>query len=148
MEELKVSIKRLPGNGDIPLPRYMTEGSSGMDIFAAVAGEKTILPGERGLVPAGIVIGLPPGCEAEIRPRSGLAMKYGVTLLNSPGTIDSDYRGEVKIILINHGREPFVIRRGDRIAQMVVNRVCRVSWNLKEDLDKTERNADGFGHTG
>lgn len=148
MEELKVSIKRLPGNDDIPLPRYMTEGSSGMDIFAAVAEEKTILPGERELVPAGIVIGLPPGFEAQIRPRSGLAIKNGVTALNSPGTIDGDYRGEIKVIMINHGREPFVIRRGDRIAQMMVNRVCRVSWNLKEDLDKTERNSGGFGHTG
>jgi len=148
LEEIKVSIKRLPGNTDISLPRYMTDGSSGMDIFAAVIGEKTILPGERVLVPAGIVLELPEGCEAQIRPRSGLAIKHGVALLNSPGTIDSDYRGEVKVILINHGSEPFTIQRGDRIAQMVINRVCRVSWNLEEDLDETERASGGFGHTG
>lgn len=148
MEELTVSIKRLPGNDDIPLPLYMTEGSSGMDIFAAVIEEKTLLPGERELVPAGIVIELPLGFEAQIRPRSGLAIKHGVTALNSPGTIDGDYRGEVKVIIINHGREPFVIKRRDRIAQMVVTRVCRVSWNLKEELDNTERNCGGFGHTG
>ena len=148
MQELTVSIKRLPGNDDIPLPRYMTEGSSGMDIFAAVIEEKTMLPGERELVPAGIVIELPLGFEAQIRPRSGLAIKNGVTALNSPGTIDGDYRGEIKVIMINHGREPFVIKRGDRIAQMVVTRVCRVSWNLKEELESTERNCGGFGHTG
>ena len=148
MEELAVSIKRLPGNDDVPLPRYMTGGSSGMDIFAAVAEETIILPGERKLVPTGIVIELPPGFEAQIRPRSGLAIRDGVTTLNSPGTIDGDYRGEIKIILINHDRNPFVIRRGDRIAQMVVNRICRVTWDVKEELEQTERNTGGFGHTG
>lgn len=141
-------IKRLPGNTDISLPQYMTDGSSGMDICAALEEEKIILPGERVLVPAGIVIGLPEGYEAQIRPRSGLAVKHGVTLLNSPGTIDSDYRGEVKILLINHGTEPFVVRRGDRIAQMVIQRFCRVSWDLQDDLDRTERDSGGFGHTG
>jgi len=148
LEEICVPIRRLPGNSDIPLPQYMTEGSSGMDVCAALTGEKTILPGERVLIPAGIVIGLPPGWEAQIRPRSGLAVHHGVTLLNSPGTIDSDYRGEVKIILINHGGEPFVVRRGDRIAQMVVQPVCRVSWDLTDDLEGTKRDAGGFGHTG
>lgn len=126
----------------------MTEGSSGMDIFAAVAEEITISPGERRLVPTGIVIELPPGFEAQIRSRSGIAIRDGVTTLNSPGTIDGDYRGEVKVILINHDRKPFVIKRGDRIAQMVVNRICRVAWNVKEELGKTERNDGGFGHTG
>jgi len=148
LEEIKVSVKRLPGNADISLPRYMTEGSSGMDIFAAVKGGETILPGERMLIPSGIMIGLPKGCEAEVRPRSGLAIKYGVTILNSPGTIDSDYRGELKIVLINHGSEPFVVHRGDRIAQIIVNRVCRVLWKLEEDLEKTDRACGGFGHTG
>ncbi|MBN2569132.1 MAG: dUTP diphosphatase [Deltaproteobacteria bacterium] len=148
MEEIKVSVKRLPGNADISFPGYMTEGSSGMDVFAAVKGEKVIMPGERMLIPSGIMMGLPKGYEAEIRPRSGLAVKYGVTILNSPGTIDSDYRGEVKIVLINHGSEPFMVHRGDRIAQMIVNRVCRVSWNLEEDLEKTDRACGGFGHTG
>ena len=148
MEEIKVSVKRLPGNNDISFPSYMTEGSSGMDIFAAVKREKVIMPGERVLIPSGIMIGLPKGYEAEVRPRSGLAVKYGVTILNSPGTIDSDYRGEVKIVLINHGSEPFVVHRGDRIAQMIVNRVCRVLWKLEEDLEKTDRACGGFGHTG
>lgn len=142
-----ISVKRLSG-GDLPLPRYMTEASAGMDICAAVDGDTTLLPGERGLIPTGIAVALPPGYEAQIRPRSGLAVEAGVTLLNSPGTIDADYRGEVKILVINHGARPFVIRRGDRIAQMIVQRVCRVSWEVADDLETTERGAGGFGHTG
>lgn len=142
-----ISVKRLYG-GDLPLPRYMTEASAGMDICAAVDGDTTLLPGERKLIPTGIAIALPPGYEAQIRPRSGLAVEAGVTLLNSPGTIDADYRGEVKVLLINHGARPFVVRRGDRIAQMVIQEVSRVSWEVADDLETTERGAGGFGHTG
>ena len=126
----------------------MTERSAGMDIFAAVDQEEVILPGEWKMIPSGIEIALPKGYEAHIRPRSGLALNKGVTLLNSPGTIDADYRGEVGIIIINHGKYPFVVKRGDRIAQMVVQRVCRISWNLSESLDTTGRGVGGFGHTG
>ncbi|MBW2559583.1 MAG: dUTP diphosphatase [Deltaproteobacteria bacterium] len=142
-----ISVKRLHG-GDLPLPRYMTEASAGMDIFAAVDGDTALLPGERGLIPTGIAVALPTGYEAQIRPRSGLAVKAGVTLLNSPGTIDADYRGEVKILIINHGAQPFVVKRGDRIAQMVIHKVYRVSWEVADDLETTERGAGGFGHTG
>ena len=118
-----------------------------MDVFAAVRDEKTIAPGERMSIPAGIAIELPHGFEAEIRPRSGLALKYGITLVNTPGTIDADYRGEVGMIVINHGKDPFIIRRGDRIAQMVVHRVCRVTWRAKNELGPTSRGEGGFGHT-
>lgn len=142
-----ISVKRLHG-GDLPLPRYMTEASAGMDICAAVDGDITLHPGERELIPTGIAVALPPGYEAQIRPRSGLAVKAGVTLLNSPGTIDADYRGEVKILIINHGARPFVVKRGDRIAQMVIHRVYRASWEVTDDLEITGRGAGGFGHTG
>jgi dUTP pyrophosphatase len=110
VEEIQLSIQRLPGTEDLPLPRYMTEQAAGMDLFAAVAEDAAILPGERKLVPTGVVVALPEGYEAEVRPRSGLALKHGVTLVNAPGTIDADYRGEVGVILINHGREPFIVR--------------------------------------
>lgn len=142
-----VSVKRLHGE-DLPLPRYMTEHSAGMDIFAAVDEDAVLLPGERRLIPTGIAVALPPGYEAQIRPRSGLAVESGVTLLNSPGTIDADYRGEVKILIINHGARPFVVTRGDRIAQMVIQEVCRASWNPTRDLEMTGRGEGGFGHTG
>ncbi len=142
-----IFVKRLD-NGDLPLPRYMTESSAGMDIFAAVDGETTLLPGDRALIPTGIAVALPVGYEAQIRPRSGLAMKAGITLLNSPGTIDADYRGEIKILLINHGLESFTVKRGDRIAQMVINEICRASWEVTEDLEETVRGSGGFGHTG
>ena len=145
--EVAISVKRLHGK-DISLPRYMTENSAGMDIFAAVDNEATLLPGERRLIPTGIAIALPPGYEAQIRPRSGLAVKAGVTVLNSPGTIDADYRGEVKILIINHGTAPFVVKRGDRIAQMVIHRVHRASWNMTDSLEGTKRGDGGFGHTG
>ncbi len=148
MEPIRVSITRLNGTEDLPLPRYMTEHSAGMDLVAAVDREITLSPGERSLVPTGIAIALPEGYEAQIRPRSGLALKNGVTLLNTPGTIDADYRGEIRIILINHGSEPFVVRRGDRIAQMVVAPVCRVRWDVQERLAATDRGSGGFGHTG
>jgi dUTP pyrophosphatase len=147
IEEIGVQIQKLPGYMDISLPRYMTEHSAGMDIYAAVKTDETILPGQRKIIPTGIAIALPEGYEAEIRPRSGLAIKNGVTLVNSPGTIDTDYRGEIGIILINHGEDPFVIRRGDRIAQMIIHRVCKVSWIECQQLDATIRGDGGFGHT-
>ncbi len=118
-----------------------------MDLTAAVGAEVTIPPGQRALIPTGVTVALPEGYEAEVRPRSGLALRHGVTLLNSPGTIDADYRGEVGIILINHGQAPFVVRRGDRVAQMVVHRVCRVNWAPYEALSPTVRGGGGFGHT-
>jgi dUTP pyrophosphatase len=147
MEEMRIPIQRLSGYDNIPLPQYMTEHSAGMDIYAAVETEETLLPGQRKMIPTGIAIALPVGYEAQIRPRSGLAIKNGVTLVNSPGTIDADYRGEIGIIMINHGEMPFVIRRGDRIAQMTVHRVCRVSWIPSQRLDATPRGDGGFGHT-
>lgn len=147
IEELRVCIRRLKGTEDLPLPSYMTEQAAGMDLFAAVAQQTTILPGERKLVPTGIVVAVPKGYEAEVRPRSGLALKHGVTLVNAPGTIDADYRGEIGVILINHGSLPFIVRRGDRIAQMVIHRVSRVVWDLRESLSNTERGEGGFGHT-
>jgi dUTP pyrophosphatase len=147
IEELCVSIRRLPGTEDLPLPCYMTDQAAGMDLFAAVAEDAAILPGERKLIPTGVVVALPEGYEAEVRPRSGLALKHGVTLVNAPGTIDADYRGEVGVILINHGQTPFIVRRGERIAQMVVHRVCRVVWAACGALPPTKREGGGFGHT-
>ncbi len=147
IDEILVYIRRFDGQKDIPLPRYMTEHAAGMDIFAAVEEEKAIAPGERMLIPTGIALELPEGYEAEIRPRSGLAVRHGITLVNSPGTIDADYRGEIQLIIINHGQETFVVRRGDRIAQMVVHPVSRVKWQIKEQLTATTRGGGGFGHT-
>ncbi len=148
MEHVRVAIERLNGSEDLPLPCYMTDHAAGMDIVAAVTNDLTILPGERALVATGIAIALPEGYEAQIRPRSGLALRSGVTLVNTPGTIDADYRGEIQIIMINHGAEPFVVRRGDRIAQMIVAPVCRVLWDLKAGLPSSARGSGGFGHTG
>jgi dUTP pyrophosphatase len=145
-----VPIKRLPHAAGLPLPAYETPGSAGMDLRAAVPdGEPlTLRPGARAMVPTGLAYALPLGFEAQIRPRSGLAAKHGVTCLNTPGTIDSDYRGEVKVILINLGDEDFVIHRGERIAQMVIAPVTQGIWAEVEDLDETERGAGGFGSTG
>ena len=150
MEEVKIQIKRTKGkaDADIPLPRYMTKGSSGMDTHAAVERDVIIMPGERKRIPTGIAIAVPMGYEVQIRPRSGLAFKNGISLANSPGTIDADYRGEIGIMIINLGTEPFTIRRGDRIAQMIINRVYHASLELTEEMDTTERNSGGFGHTG
>jgi len=145
---LAVAISRLPHGADLPLPDYATADSAGLDLVAAIEGEITLAPGERRLVPAGIAIALPAGYEAQVRPRSGLALKHGITVLNSPGTIDADYRGEVKVLLINHGSENFVLKRGDRIAQMVVAPVTRIDWNVVETLDETARGAGGYGSTG
>lgn len=133
---------------DLPLPGYETSGSAGMDVCAALEREIAIQPGEIVLVPTGLAMAIPSGFEIQVRPRSGLAVKHGVTIVNSPGTIDSDYRGEVKIGLINLGRESFTIRRGDRVAQLVLAPVVTARWQLSETLDTTPRGAGGFGHTG
>ena len=147
-EAIRVRIKRHPKAGDLPLPAYMSEGASGMDLPACVDEPVEIPPGERRLIPTGLSISLPLGCEAQIRPRSGLALKHGITVLNTPGTIDSDYRGEICVILANLGDSTFTVGRGDRIAQMVIARVERAELHVAEDIDETEREAGGFGHTG
>jgi dUTP pyrophosphatase len=147
MEKIKVCIQKLAGNEDIPLPSYMTNQAAGMDISAAVTKNEILLPGDRIKIPTGIAIELPAGYEAQIRPRSGLALRHGITLLNSPGTIDGDYRGEIALIVINHGKEPFTISRGLRLAQMVIQKICQVDWAPSLELNTTERGAGGFGHT-
>jgi len=143
-----VSIKRLPGGHDLPLPAYQTELSAGLDLSAAVEADVVLAPGAHAVIPTGFAIALPPGFEAQIRARSGLAAKHAVTVLNSPGTIDADYRGEVGVILINHGKTAFTVTRGLRIAQMVVAPVRTIMWEEKEDLADTARGAGGFGSTG
>lgn len=145
-----VRVERLPHAEGLPLPAYETGGSAGMDLRAALADDAplTLAVGARALVPTGLRIAMEPGFEAQVRPRSGLALKHGLTCLNSPGTIDSDYRGEVGVILINHGQEPFVIRRGDRIAQMVIARHEQAEMLEVAALDETARGAGGFGSTG
>ena len=125
----------------------MTEHAAGLDLFAAVRQDLDLSPGQREMIPTGLAIALPVGYEAQIRPRSGLAWKNGVTLLNAPGTIDADYRGEIGVLMINHGDRTFVVRRGDRIAQMIVQRVCRVRWDVRTELNPTSRGKGGFGHT-
>lgn len=141
-------IERIPEARDLSLPAYATEGSAGMDLMAAVDADVILAPGARTLVPTGIRIAVPPGFEAQIRPRSGLAIKHGLSLVNTPGTIDSDYRGPVQVIVINHGTEPIRIARGDRIAQMVICPVVRARLVEKESLPETARGDGGFGHTG
>ena len=150
MLEVRVRVERLPHALDLPLPAYATEGAAGLDLLAALPpGEPLVLePGSRALVPTGLRLALPPGHEAQVRPRSGLALRHGVTVLNSPGTIDADYRGEIQLILVNWGQETFTIRRGDRIAQMVVAPVTRVLWEEAAELPGSERGEGGFGHTG
>ncbi|MBI1214861.1 MAG: dUTP diphosphatase [Alphaproteobacteria bacterium] len=145
---VEVSITRLPHGEGLNLPAYATALSAGVDLEAAVEAPLTLQPGERKLVPTGLAIALPTGFEAQIRPRSGLAYKNGVTVLNSPGTIDADYRGEVKVILANLGNEAFTVERGMRVAQMVIARYEQVGWNVVAQLDETERGAGGFGSTG
>nr|WP_018752388.1 dUTP diphosphatase [Paenibacillus sanguinis] len=144
----EVQLQRLAGNEDIELPRKMSELASGFDLYAAVSEELTLAPGQRLLVPTGIAIAMPGGLEAQIRPRSGLAYKHGITCLNSPGTIDADYRGEIKVLLTNLGQEAFVIRRNERIAQMVFQIVPEVELVQVDELTETVRGAGGFGHTG
>ncbi len=148
MKTVRVDVKRLPHGNDLPLPAYATEQSAGLDLMAAVDADVILAPGERSLVPTGIAIALPPGYEAQVRPRSGLALKNGVTVLNSPGTVDADYRGEVGVILANLGVEPFTVSRGMRIAQMVVAPVTQLAWNEVDDLSDSARGAGGFGSTG
>jgi dUTP pyrophosphatase len=144
---MKVAVTRVH-SFDLPLPRFMTPGAAGMDIYAANGEDIVLPPGARVLVPTGIAIALPENYEAQIRPRSGLALKHGLTLLNSPGTIDSDYRGEIKIILINLGENDYVLKRGERIAQMIFSQVIKPEVLLVEALEETGRGAGGFGHTG
>jgi dUTP pyrophosphatase len=146
--DTKIAITRLPHAADLTLPAYATDQAAGLDLAAAVSADLTLLPGARALVPTGFAIALPPGYEAQVRPRSGLALKHGVTVLNSPGTIDADYRGEIGIVLANLGDKPFVISRGTRIAQLVVAPVTRIAWTEVASLDDTARGAGGFGSTG
>lgn len=145
---LGVRLTRVPGGEGLPLPTRATPGAAGFDLSAAVESEQVLAPGERALVPTGFAIALPPGYEAQIRGRSGLALRHGIFLPNAPGTIDSDYRGQIHVILMNGGEEPFVVERGDRIAQLVVARVVDAEWVEVDDLDDTERGDGGFGHTG
>ena len=145
---MPVRITRLPHGADLPLPAYETAGSAGLDLRAAVDDPVRLAPGERRLVPTGIAIALTEGFEAQIRPRSGLALRHGISIVNAPGTVDSDYRGEVSVVLINLGQAPVTVARGDRIAQMVVTPVARVTWDEVEALDTTERGAGGYGSTG
>lgn len=150
MNNTTLKFKRLhpERDADIALPRYMTVHAAGMDICAAIEDTLTLSPGAIAMVPTGFAMALSPGYEAQVRPRSGLAIKHGITVVNSPGTIDSDYRGEVKVGLINLGPEPYTIRRGERIAQMVIQQVCQATIRVVDELDETDRNDGGFGSTG
>ena len=148
MNTVEIAVTRLPHIADIPLPAYETEQSAGMDLAAAIDGHITLAPGERDMIPTGLALALPAGYEAQVRPRSGLAAKNGVTVLNTPGTIDADYRGEVKVILINLGKEDFVIERGMRIAQMVIAPVTQGKFTEVDVLSDTGRGTGGFGSTG
>jgi len=148
LKTIKILFKRKDGCEDIPIPAYATSGSSGMDLRADVEGEVALKPGEIKLISTGIYVSIPEGYEAEIRPRSGLALKHGVSLVNTPGTIDSDYRGLLSLIMINHGKDEFLIRRGDRVAQMVMKEVVKANIEVVEELDETVRSGGGFGHTG
>lgn len=145
--DIRVLIKRLHSQ-DLPLPSYMTPGAAGMDLYAANQDDLLLPVGGRALVPTGLAVALPPGMEAQIRPRSGLAMQFGITLLNSPGTIDCDYRGEIKVIVINLGDKDYILKRGERIAQMLLAPVCRAEICEVDSLDETVRGEGGFGHTG
>jgi dUTP pyrophosphatase len=148
VEEIRIQVKRVRGDAAlVPLPAYMTEGAAGMDLCADIENPMYLAPMERALIPTGIAIALPRGFEAQIRPRSGLALKQGMTLVNSPGTIDSDYRGEIQVIAINLGKEPVVIQRGQRVAQMIVQRVIRAHWEEVNELPSSDRLDGGFGHT-
>jgi dUTP pyrophosphatase len=145
---IPITVRRLPHAAGLPLPSYATAGAAGMDLMAAVQAAVTIGPGERALIPTGLTIALPPGYELQIRPRSGLALRHGITLPNTPGTIDEDYRGEIGVIVLNTGNEAFVVERGARIAQAVLAPVSRAVWQEADSLDATERDAGGFGSTG
>lgn len=145
---VEVQIQRFPGNEDVPLPQYMTEHAAGMDVCAAVKEPVILNPSETKLIPTGLAIAVPPGYEAQIRPRSGLALKKSISIMNAPGTIDADYRGEVGIILTNFGKEPFTVNRGERICQMVIAPVVMAKLTVVAELSATDRGAGGFGHTG
>jgi dUTP pyrophosphatase len=145
---MKVHIRRLPAARDLPLPSQASPGSAGLDLRAAVDGELVLRPGERLLVPTGVVLEIPPGWEGQVRPRSGLALRHGLSIVNAPGTIDSDYRGEVGVILINLGDAPCTLKRGDRIAQLVISRVETVEWEETDTLEGSGRGDGGFGSTG
>ena len=148
MKQPLIKFKFLENGKGLEVPHYQTEGSSGMDLYAAVDNAKTLEPGEIYCVPTGIAMEIKPGFEAQVRPRSGLALKFGLSIVNAPGTIDCDYRGEVGVIMINLGKDPFVIERGMRIAQLVIQPVCKAKIEVLEDLTETSRGAGGFGHTG
>lgn len=150
MRTVTIQIRRLfPDRDlDLPLPAYQTAGASGLDLPAAVSGEVTLAPGEIRLIPTGLALAIPAGYEGQVRPRSGLALKHGIGLINSPGTIDSDYRGEIGLPIINLGSKPYTIRRGQRLAQLVIQEVCRVEWQLTPELNPTDRGPGGFGHSG
>ena len=148
MSEIAVSVRRLPHAADLPLPAYATAQAAGLDLTAAIDQAVDLAPGERKLVPTGLQIALPAGYEAQVRPRSGLALKHGITVLNSPGTIDADYRGEIGVILINLGDKTFTIQRGERIAQMILAPVSQLVWRERETLEETQRGSGGFGSTG
>ena len=148
MKEIEIHIQRLPEADDLPLPTYMTPHAAGMDLFAAVSEEVVLQPGEIHLIPTGIAIALPQGYEAQVRPRSGLALKHGITVLNAPGTIDADYRGEIGVILINLGARPFPVRRGDRIAQLIISQYTRATFKVVATLPDSHRGSGGFGSTG
>jgi dUTP pyrophosphatase len=143
-----IAVVRLPEGEGLPLPAYMSAGAAGADVVAAVTADLVLAPGEHALVPTGFALEVPAGFEVQVRPRSGLAVRHGVTLLNAPGTIDSDYRGPVGIVLVNHGREPFVVRRGERIAQLIVAPVVQAAFREVEALAATTRGEGGFGSTG
>ncbi|MFP3941544.1 MAG: dUTP diphosphatase [Acidobacteriota bacterium] len=145
---VKIRLRRLEHGRELPLPSTRSPGSAGLDLRAALEGEVVLRPGERLLVPTGLVLEIPPGYEGQVRPRSGLALEHGITLANAPGTIDSDYRGEVRVILIHLGDAPLTLSRGDRIAQLVVSRVEAVEWEEASELDGTGRGEGGFGSTG
>ena len=148
MDTIIVKVKRLDNNADLPLPSYQSDGSSGLDLYAAVNNNLTLEPGDIKLIPTGLSISLPEGYEAQIRPRSGLALQHGLGFVNAPGTIDADYRGEIGIIAINWGKRPLTIKRGERIAQMVINTVSRAILKEVNELDMTQRGEGGFGHSG
>jgi len=145
---VQIAVRRLPHNADLPLPAYATAGAAGMDLLAAVTTAVTIAPGQRALIPTGLAIALSPGYELQIRPRSGLALRHGIVLPNSPGTIDEDYRGEIQIIVMNAGDAPFIVERGTRIAQAILAPVVRARWHEVQSLETTARDQGGFGSTG
>ena len=147
-ERTSVLIKKMPHAEALPLPRYASELASGIDLFAALEESVEIKPGEYKLIPTGIALAIPPGYEGQVRPRSGLALNHGITILNSPGTIDADYRGEIKVILINLSNETYMVQRGERIAQLVIHALARVELKLVDELPPSNRGAGGFGHTG